>query len=109
AHHLYIFGLSSKSFTEKHKEECLKCLQKIRDKLTTEMIPHLITTTKDHPLLPAWTADHILDEDKNLHRAYHALVPSFFIIRPDGYIACRSMILSASYFKKYVASVFDIN
>lgn len=108
-HHLYIFGLSSKSFTDKHKEECLKCLQKIRDKLATEIIPHLITTTEDHPLLPTWDGDHILDTEKHLHRTYHALVPSLFILRPDGYIAARSMILSATYFKKYLAAVFDIN
>ena len=68
--------------------------------------PLMIVESKDTMSGLSYKGKKYRDPDLSLHRRYGAKVACFFLIRPDGYVAFRSMPANKKALANYLQSVF---
>jgi 2-polyprenyl-6-methoxyphenol hydroxylase-like FAD-dependent oxidoreductase len=68
------------------------------------MAAHLIAFAM--PPESSWNGSLLLDIDGRVHRRYDAIAPCLYLVRPDGYIAYRTLPPRPDFFEGYLAQVF---
>ena len=56
--------------------------------------------------IAGWNGAVIVDSGGALQRAYHAVAPGAYLIRPDGYVGYRAFPPEASHLKEFLARIF---
>jgi 2-polyprenyl-6-methoxyphenol hydroxylase-like FAD-dependent oxidoreductase len=67
---------------------------------------YLVTHGDAPAKIAGWDGAVIADADGGLHRAYHAVAPGAYLIRPDGYIAYRSFPVEPNHLKEFLSRIF---
>jgi hypothetical protein len=67
---------------------------------------YLISTDGGAVKIPGCDGGFIVDRDDALHRAYHAVAPCAYLIRPDGYVGYRSFPAEAKHLLEFLSRIF---
>ncbi|MBV8454053.1 MAG: FAD-dependent monooxygenase, partial [Deltaproteobacteria bacterium] len=102
-HKLFLFGAASSD--TRHVANILSIARQVDKKYDRNVLIYLVSTGGTVKI-QGWDGGFIADRDGALHRAYHAVAPCAYLIRPDGYVGYRSFPAKTKHLMEFLGRIF---
>jgi hypothetical protein len=106
-HKLLLF--SAARFDTSGGANILSTARQVNERYGRDVMIYVVGTGDGAVQIPGWSGGFIVDRDGALHRAYHAVAPCAYLIRPDGYIGYRSFPAETTHLLEFLGRIFILN
>jgi 2-polyprenyl-6-methoxyphenol hydroxylase-like FAD-dependent oxidoreductase len=103
-HKLFLFGAARSD--SRDAANILSTARQVDERYGRNVMIYLISTDDGAVKIPGWDGGLIVDRDNALHRAYHAVAPCAYLIRPDGYVGYRSFPVETKHLLEFLSQIF---